>query len=324
MPILLALLLLLLAPGLAAAEPAGGPPIRLIVPFAAGGASDTTARLVAPPLARALGRPILLDYRPGAGGIVGAELLARAAPDGATLGISNTSPHGVAPLTRDTPPYDSDRDFTHIALVAETPSVLLVAAGSQFRGFAPYLRAARSWRQGLSYASTGVGSLQHLQGELLARATGAQLTHVPYRGTAPALQDLIGGQVDSLMTPLAGAVAALAAGRVRALAVSSPQPFPALPGVPTYAALGYPQLTAISWTGISGPHGLPEPLVRRINAEVTRIVADPEVARRLAAAGLYPPARPASAAEYQRLVAEFARSWGPVVKAAGIHANGAP
>ncbi|MBL6454910.1 tripartite tricarboxylate transporter substrate binding protein [Belnapia sp. T6] len=310
------LTLLLLVPLAAAAQ--GGPPIRMIVPFAPGGASDTTARLVVPPLAAALGRVIVIENRPGAGGMLGAEAIARAAPDGTTLGISNTSPHGIVPLAQERPPYDSDRDFTHIVLVAETPTVLLVPAGSRFHGFADYLRAAESWRQGLSFASTGIGSLQHLQGELLARLTGARLIHVPYRGTGPALQDLVSGQVDSLLTPLAGTTGALAGGQARALAVSSAEPFAALPGVPTYAALGFPQLTATSWTGISGPRGLPPALVARINAEVNRITAAPDLARRLEAAGLYPPARPLDAAAYQRVVADFATVWGPVVKTAGI------
>lgn len=310
------LTLLLLMPLAAAAQPAG--PIRMIVPFAPGGASDSTARIVVPGLAAALRRVIVIENRPGAGGLLGAEAIARAAPDGATLGISNTSPHGIVPLAQEPPPYDADRDFTHVALVAETPTVLLVPAASRFHDFPTYLRAAESWRQGLSFASTGVGSLQHLQGELLARLTGARLTHVPYRGTGPALQDLVAGQVDSLLTPLAGTIGAIAGGQARALAVSSAEPFAALPGVPTYAALGYPQLTATSWTGISGPRGLPPALVARLNAEVNRLVAEPEVVQRLAAAGLYPPARPLDAAGYRRIVADFAAAWGPVVKAAGI------
>jgi tripartite-type tricarboxylate transporter receptor subunit TctC len=310
------LTLLLLVSLAAAAQPAG--PIRMIVPFAPGGASDTTARVIAPGLAAALRRAIIIENRPGAGGMLGAEAIARAAPDGGTIGISNTSPHGIVPLAQERPPYDSDRDFTHVVLVAETPTVLLVPAASRFHDFPSYLLAAESWRQGLAFASTGVGSLQHLQGELLARLTGARLIHIPYRGTGPALQDLVAGQVDSLMTPLAGTTGAIAGGQARALAVSSAGPFPGLPSVPTYAALGYPQLTATSWTGISGPRGLSAALVARINAEVNRLTAEPETARRLEAAGLYPPARPLDAAGYQRVVAEFASTWGPVVKAAGI------
>lgn len=310
----LMLFIVLAIPGLAAAQS----PIRMIVPFAPGGASDTTARLVVPALASALGCIIVIENRPGAGGMLGAEAIARALPDGNTLGISNTSPHGIVPLAQEKPPYDSDRDFTHIVMVAETPTVLLVPAGSRFTAFADYLAAARAAPQGLTFASTGVGSLQHLQGELLGKLSGARLTHVPYRGTGPALQDLIGGQVDSLLTPLAGTTGAITGGQARVLAVSSAEAFAALPWVPTYAALGYPGLSATSWTGISGPRGLPPALVARINAETNRITTDPEVVRRLEAAGLYPPARPMDAAGFQQVVADFATAWEPVVKAAGI------
>lgn len=314
------LALFLLIPGLALGQGAG-PPIRLIVPFAPGGASDVTARIVAPPLSAALGRPIVIENRPGAGGMIGAEAIARAPADGSVLGVSNTSPHGIVPLAAPSPPYDSDRDFTHVALVAETPTVLLVPGTSPHRTLAEFLAAARARPGGLSFASTGVGSLQHLQGEMLGAVSGARLVHVPYRGTGPALQDLIAGTVDSLLTPLAGTTGAVTGGQARALAVSSAEPFAPLPGVPTYAALGFPALTATSWTGISGPRGLDPGFVARVNAEVARIVALPDTAQRLEAAGLYPPARPVSAAEYQALVAEFARSWAPVVRAAGVAPN---
>jgi tripartite-type tricarboxylate transporter receptor subunit TctC len=318
---LLALFLLIpsLAPGVAAAQ--SGPAIRLIVPFAPGGASDVTARIVAPPLSAALGRGIIIENRPGAGGMLGAEAMARAAPDGNTLGISNTSPHGIVPLAAANPPYDSDRDFTHVAIVAETPTVLLVPAASPYRTLPDFLAAAKARAGGLSYASTGVGSLQHLQGHLLASVTGATLVHVPYRGTGPALQDLIAGTVDSLLTPLAGTTGAISGGQARVLVVSSTTPFGPLPGVATYASLGFPQLSATSWTGISGPRGLDPAFVARVNAEVARIVAMPETVTRLEAAGLYAPARALSAAEFQALVGDFARAWAPVVKAAGVTQN---
>ncbi|MGG5888054.1 Bug family tripartite tricarboxylate transporter substrate binding protein [Falsiroseomonas sp. HC035] len=315
--------LFLLIPGLALGQTGGqnGPPIRLIVPFAPGGASDVTARIVAPPLAVTLGRTIVIENRPGAGGMLGAEAMARGVADGTVLGISNTSPHGTVPLVAASPPYDSDRDFTHIAMVAETPTVLLVPMASPFATLPDFLAAARARSGGLSFASTGVGSLQHLQGEALAQAAGGRLVHVPYRGTGPALQDLIGGTVDSLLTPLAGTTGAISGGQARVLAVSSAQGFAPLPGVPTYAALGFPGLTATSWTGISGPRGLPPAFVAQVNAAVNRIVALPETAVRLEAAGLYPPAVALDAASFQAVVADFARVWRPVVAAANIPRN---
>ncbi|RAI60867.1 tripartite tricarboxylate transporter substrate binding protein [Roseicella frigidaeris] len=317
-------LALLLLPGLAAAQATDPPrrgngPIRLIVPFAPGGGVDTAARILAPPLADALGRAILIENRPGGRGIPGAEALMHAAPDGRTLGLTNTAPLGMAPLV-DRPPYDSDRDFTHVALIAETPSVLLVPAGSRFAGFEPWLRAAQSWRRGLTYGSPALGSLQHLQGEMLAKATGAQLTHIAYRGTAAAMQDLVNDQVDSLIAPLASAMPALQAGRVRALAVSGPVPG-RLADVPSFAALGLPQLTATAWTGLSGPRDLPPDLVVQLNRAVNRVVALPQVAEALRAAGLTPPPQPLDAEDYRRLVADFQRAWRPVVEAAGMAAR---
>ena len=322
-----ALLLSLLLPARQAAAQAsppmprlGGPAIRLIVPFAPGGGADTTAHILAPPLAAALGRQVVIENRPGGHGIPGAESVARANPDGQTLGLTNTAPLGMAPLM-EALSYDADRDFAHIALIAETPSVLLVPAESRFQTFDLFLRAGRSWARGLTYGSPATGSLQHLQGEMLAKAAAARLMHVAYRGTGPALQDLVNGQVDSLMAPLASAMGAVTAGRARVLAVSGPAAEPSLPGVPAFAALGFPQLTATAWMGLSGPRGLPPALVDRLNGEVNRIVALPEVAARFRAAGLTPPDRPLDAAAYRQLVVDFATTWRPVVAATGMAAK---
>ncbi|TDH61517.1 tripartite tricarboxylate transporter substrate binding protein [Dankookia rubra] len=323
---LLLSLLPVLLPGQASAQATsplsrfGGPAIRLVVPFAPGGGADTAAHILAPSLAAALGRPVLVENRPGGRGIPGADLVARANPDGQTLGLTNTAPLGMAPLL-EALPYDPDRDFTHVALIAETPSVLLVPADSRFQTFDLYLRAARSWARGLTYGSPATGSLQHLQGEMLAKAAGARLTHVAYRGTGPALLDLLNGQVDSMMAPLASAIGAVTSGRARALAVSGPAAEPSLPGVPAFAALGFPQLTATAWMGLSGPRGLPPTLVERLNGEVNRIIALPEVAAQLRAAGLTPPDRPLDAAAYRQLVADFATTWRPVVAASGMSAK---
>ncbi|MDO9710221.1 tripartite tricarboxylate transporter substrate binding protein [Paracraurococcus lichenis] len=319
----LPLLAPMLAPGLAAAQPpeAGSRvPIRLIVPFAPGGGVDATAHILAPPLSALLGRPILVENRPGGRGIPGAETIARATPDGMTLGLCNTAPLGMAPLQERTP-YDALRDFAHIALVAETPSVLVVPAGSRFQAAETYLRAGRSWARGLTYGSPAAGSLQHLQGEMLAKASGARLTHVAYRGTGAALLDLVNGQVDSVMAPLASAMPGLRAGQFRALAVSGPAAEPSLPGVPSFAALGFGQLTATAWMGLSGPRDLPPAMVAALNAAVNRVLAMPEVARALREAGLTPPPGPLGPQDYERLVMDFQAAWRPVVQAAGMGVN---
>ena len=306
----------LAAPQLVRAQ--GASTIRMIVPFAPGGASDVTARIVQPGFSAALGRTVVIENRPGASGSVGSVALMRAPADGSVIGISNTSPHGIVPLAAVTPPYDGDRDFCHIAMVADTPTLLLVPANSPYADFPALVAAARTKPDGITYGTTGVAGLQHLQGEMMARVGHLKMIHVPYRGTGPALQATIGGEVDCLLTPMAGTTGAIEAGQVRALAISTPEPFAAAPNVPTYASLGMPQLTVSSWTGISGPKGMPATVVAEMHAAVQRVLADPETGRRLVAAGLYPLPRPVSTAEYQQVHTDFARVWGPVVREAGI------
>ncbi len=292
--------------------------LRLIVPFAPGGASDTTARIIQPGLAAALGRTIVIENRAGASGSIGTRMVVQAPPDGSVIGISNTSPHGIVPLAMQPPPYDGDRDFTHIAMVADTPTVMLLPGASGFRRFEELRAAAAARPQGLTYGSSGVGGMQHLQGEMMAKLVGGRWVHVPYRGTGPGLQATIAGEVDCFLTPMAGTTGAIEAGQVRAIAVSTPQPFAALPGVPTYEALGLPALTVSSWTGISGPRGMPPAVVAEMHAAMQRVLADPDTGRRLVAAGLYPLPRPVSSADYQQVHADFARIWGPVVREARI------
>ena len=218
----------LAAPQLARAQ-AGT--LRLIVPFAPGGASDTTARIIQPGLAAGLGRTIVIENRAGASGSIGTRMVVQAPPDGSVIGISNTSPHGIVPLAMRPAPYDGDRDFTHIAMVADTPTVMLVPGNSPFRSFQDVVAAARGRAQGITYGSSGAGGVQHLQGEMLAKVAAGTWVHVPYRGTGPGLQATIAAEVDTFLTPLAGTTGAIEAGQVRAIAVSTPEPFGALPGV---------------------------------------------------------------------------------------------
>jgi tripartite-type tricarboxylate transporter receptor subunit TctC len=308
--------LCLAAPHVARAQAGGA--IRMIVPFAPGGGSDVTARIVQPALSAGLGRSVVIENRTGAAGSVGTRLVAQATPDGSVIGISNTSPHGIVPLAMTPPPYDGDRDFTHIAMVAETPTVMLLPPNSRFGSFNELREAARTRSDGLTFGSSGIGGLQHLQGEVMTRLVGGRWVHVPYRGTGPGLQATLSGEVDCFLTPLAGTMAAIEQRQVRCIAVSTENPFDPLPGVPTYKELGLPELTVSSWTGISGPRGMPAALVTEMHAIVARTLTDPDTQRRLIAGGLYPPPRPVSQAEYQQIHADFARVWGPVVREARI------
>lgn len=292
--------------------------IRLIVPFAPGGASDTTARVIQPGLSAGLGRTIVIENRAGASGSIGTRMVVQAPPDGSVIGISNTSPHGIVPLAMVPKPYDGDTDFTHIAMVADTPTVMLLPGNSPFNSFAELREAARRRPNGVTYGSSGAGGMQHLQGELLARRAGGTWVHVPYRGTGPGLQATMAGEVDCFLTPMAGTTGAIEARQVKAIAVSTPEAFGPLPGVPTYKELGLPELTVSSWTGISGPRGMPSAIVTEMHAVMQRVLADPDTQRRLVAAGLYPLRRTVSSAEYQQIHADFARIWGPVVREARI------
>lgn len=306
----------LAAPRLGQAQPSG--PIRLVVPFGPGGASDTTARLIQPGFAAAMGRNVVIENRAGASGSIGSRVVVQAPPDGSVICLSNTSPHGIVPLAMHPPPYDGDRDFTHIALVADTPTVLLLPRASRHADFDALLAVARTRPEGVTYGTTGVGGMQHLQGEMMARVARANFIHVPYRGTGPGLQATISGEVDCFLTPLAGTTGAIEAGQVRAIAVATAAPFAALPNVATYASLGLPELTVSSWTGISGPRGMAVGLVAEMHAAIQQVLADADTRRRLVTAGLYPPERPLSTAAYQAIHADFARVWGPVVREARI------
>lgn len=311
----------LMAPALGRAQGAGT--IRFIVPFPPGGASDTAGRIVGQAMGQALGRTIVVENRSGAGGLIGGEALARSPADGSVIGLSNISPQGIAPLISANPPYDPVTAFTHIALVAETASVMIVPAASPLRTVEDFLTEARRRQggRGLSYGSAGVGSPQHLQGELLSKLGQVQLTHVPYRGNAPALQDLLAGQVDAVFSPLAGITGAIAAGQVRVIGVTSAERMPALPDAPTFAEQGLEPITMTSWTGVSGPAGMPEAIVNSYNQAINRAIGSPEVAQRLQTAGLYPPARLLTPAGYSQLIADFPAVWGPVIRAANIPAS---
>jgi len=317
----------LLGAGLAAlampaiAQPAWRPrqPIRLIATFPPGGLADVVARLVAPAIAANLGGTIVVENRPGAGGTIGADAAAKAAPDGHTLVISHASPHGIAAGIYPALPYDPVGDFTHIAMLCDTANVLLVNKGSPTPTLPAFLDKARG--PGARYGSSGIGSITHLMGEVLTReAQAPKLDHVPYRGSAPAMQDLFAGHIESVFDPLTTNVAMIKDGTVIGLAVSSPQRVPAVPDVPTFAELGLPALTATTWIGVSGPKGMPAPVAEAVQAAVLAAVAQPELRAKMADLASYPPPQPLVGAAYTAMIAKFAAEWSAVAKGAGITA----
>jgi tripartite-type tricarboxylate transporter receptor subunit TctC len=304
---------LLAAPALAqGASWAPTRPVRLVVPFPPGGATDVVARLVAQRMGGALGQPVVVENRAGAGGTVGSDVVAKSAPDGQTLVVSNIASHGVGPSVYRALPYDALRDFTHIALLAAIPNVLIVNATRPERSIADFIAWARRDPGGVRVASPGNGSSSHVTQELFKRLAGIELTHVPYRGSGPAFNDVVAGQVEGMITTLQEAGRNE---RVRILAVMSERRVPGWPDVPTIVEQGFPDLVASTWFGLSGPAGLPAGVADRLHAEALGALAAPDVAPRLAEIGAQSP--PLSRADYTAFVAREIARWGEVVRISG-------
>eukprot|EP01034_Spumella_vulgaris_P047174 gene47174-biopygen40199 len=240
-------------------------PIRLICQYPPGGLVDTVARMMAPHLSSALSQTVVVDNRAGAGGLIGTEFAARQAADGYSLLVSHASVHIYATATRRTMPFDPVNDFTHMGMLVEAPMLLLVRAQSPYQTLAQYVNAAKS--KPVRFGTSGIGSANHLYGELLKiEGQASEHDHVPYQGSAPAMQDLLGGQIDSVFDPVTTNVNQLKAGSLRALAVSTPNRMAAFPNIPTFAELGYGSLTGSQWLGLSAPKNLPPPIAQRLTS----------------------------------------------------------
>ncbi len=305
------------APSLARAQaPWPSRPVRVVVPFPPGGTTDFIARLVTQRLGTVLGQSFVIENRAGAGGTVGSDAVSKSPPDGHMLVVSNIAAHGVGPSVYRSMPYDSVRDFTHIALMAEIPSVLAVNASSPIRSFADFIAAAKARPGAMTVASPGNGTSSHAKQEILKRSAGIDTIHVPYRGSGPMMNDLTAGAVDGMITTL---VEAGRNERFRLLAVTAATRVEGWPDLPTFVELGHPDMVASTWFGLSGPPGLPAPVVERLNAEVLTALASPEIAPRLVETGATP--RRMTAPEYGAFIAAEVRRWAAVVQAAGIRAE---
>jgi tripartite-type tricarboxylate transporter receptor subunit TctC len=303
----------LTAPGAVQAQPAWpSRPVRMVVPFPPGGTTDFIARLVGQRLGTVLGQTFVVENRPGAGGTLGSDFVAKSPPDGHTLIVSNIASFGVGPSVYPSMPYDSVRDFAHVALLAEIPSVLAVNVNSPIRDLAQFIEAAKA-RPGLAVGSPGNGTSSHAKQAILQRSAGIETTHVPYRGSGPMMNDVAGGALESMITTL---VEAGRNERFRLLAVTADSRVPGWPDLPTFKELGHPDLVASTWFGLSAPTGTPAPVVARLNTEVLAALATPEITARLIETGATP--RRMAAAEYSDFVAAEVRRWAAVVQAAGI------
>ena len=263
-------------------------PVRLIVPFPPGGTTDIVARLLAERLGAALGQPAVIENRAGAGGAIGAAEIARAAPDGYTLGLATVSTHGVNPAINPKLPYDALSDFTPISNLASVPNIVSVHPGLPVHDLKELIGKAKSEPGKITYASAGNGSLSHMLGELFKASTGTDLLHVPYKGVGPALNDTLGGQVNVLFDNLPSSLPHILSGKLRALAVSSPARLDALPGVPTFAESGVPQLNDPSWFGLVAPARLPEPVVSKIHQSLMKVLSGRELQERMRQVGAEP------------------------------------
>jgi tripartite-type tricarboxylate transporter receptor subunit TctC len=291
--------------------------IRLMVQYPPGGLVDTVARLMAPHLSQALGQPVVVDNKPGAGGLVGTQLASQQSPDGHTLLVSHASVHIYATATRNTMPFDPVGDFTHMGMLVEAPMLLLVRGQSPFQNMAQYMAAAKT--RPIRYGSSGIGSANHLYGELLKlEGPAPEHDHVPYQGSAPAMQDLLGGQIDSLFDPITTNTAQLKAGSLRALAISTPARLPAFPNIPTFAEVGFPSLTGSQWLGLSGPKNMPAPIVQRLTALIPEIMSKPDIMGRLEDLQTLPRKTPVVGDEFVKLIRSQIATWTAVAKKAKV------
>ena len=261
-------------------------PVRMIVPFPPGQATDLMARLLADQLTPRLGQPCLVDNRSGGAGLPGMEMIAKAAPDGYTLGMASSGPLSINPAVMSRLPYDVERDFAPVALVFTTPLVAVVNPGTGIDSLAALVAKAKAAPRAIDYASGGPGSSLHLAAEGFSQRAGIQLNHIPYRGSAPAMADLIAGNVGLMFDSLASALPHVQAGRIRALGVTSPGRMPQMPEVPTVAeAAGLPGFEMLGWAGLVAPAGTPAPVVARLAEEVLALVRGEAMAARIAELG---------------------------------------
>jgi tripartite-type tricarboxylate transporter receptor subunit TctC len=301
----------LIAP-VGAAEQFPTRPIRVIVPYAPGGNVDISARIIAPPLGEALGQTVVVDNRPGAGGNLGASLVAKATPDGYTLLVGSSGPLSVNPVIFKNLPYDSLKDFAPISTVQAVPLVVLAGPKSGINSMTDLLAAAKARPGKLTMASAGAGTTNHFAIELFAQMANIKILHVPYNGSGPALSELLGGQVDTMVDQLAASIGYVRDGRLKVLAVTTQQRAAALPNVPTLDELGYKGYQAATLLGILAPAGTPKPVVETLNKALRKVMDNNAVAERFRGLGANPGA--SSPEEFSSRIRSELQQWQGLVR----------
>jgi tripartite-type tricarboxylate transporter receptor subunit TctC len=291
-------------------------PIRLIVPFPPGGGTDVISRQLAQRMAANTGWTIVVENRAGAGGNIGLDAVAKAAPDGYTIGMGQASNLAINPALYARMPYDPLKDFAPISSIASQGLVVVVSAKSTFRSLADLVAAARQKPDGVSLGHPGNGTIGHLAGEMLSRQAGVKILIVPYKGIAPAVTELMGGQVDVLFGNPLAVMPLVTGGLLRPIAVSSSRRLAALPEVPTVAEAGFPGFDAVNWSGLVAPAHTPEAVISRLNAEVTAALRQPEMVERLGLDGSEP--FPSSATEFAAFIRSELAKWSAIVRGTGL------
>lgn len=311
--LLAALGLVALVAGPAQAQDYPTKTIKLIAPFAPGGSVDIVGRILAQKMTESLGQTVVVENKPGASGMIGADMVAKSAPDGYTL-LVNSSIHVIVPSLFSKVPYNALEDLVAVGQATEVPMVMLTGANSRAKTVQDVIAWAKA-EPGVAYASAGSGSSAHLAGEVFKKATGVTLTHIPYKGSGAAMADVIGGQVPLMFDALTAAMGHIQGNKMRALAVSSQQRSPILPDVPTFQELKMPQMNLSTWHGVWAPKGTPPAIVKKLNAEIARIVALPDVREKIKGLGGIPVGNtPEQFDAYQRAELE---KWSRIVKESG-------
>jgi tripartite-type tricarboxylate transporter receptor subunit TctC len=310
---------ILLACGTAFAQAYPDRPVKVVVPFTPGSATDILGRLMSEQLAKSLGRAFVVENRPGAGGIPGTEAAKNAAPDGYTLIMCTSGPFGINPAIYSKLPYDPVRDFEPIANLGLTPQAIVVGAQQPYRTLAELVAAAKARPGEIAYASLGVGTTSHLTMEAFQSAAGIRLNHVPFKGTSDAQAQLLGGNVPAMSDTISGVLAQVKGGKLRALGVAIPRRSRHLPDVPTVAEQGFAGFESVGWIGLCAPARTPAAVLDRLDTTVRAILADPAVKERLDALG-FEPAGQSRGAFAAFMKAEIAK-WTQVARAAGAKAD---
>ncbi len=315
-----ALLLLTLCTSFAFAQDFPAKPLRLVIGYAAGGPTDVIGRLIAQDMAATLGQPVVVENKTGANGLIGTLEVKKAPADGYTVLVTTLSHNVNAILMADKKPYDPLKDFTPISLVAFLPMVMVTAADSPFNSVQDVINASRARPEAISYGSAGNGGSAHLAGALLATLTHTQMTHVPFRGNAPALTEVMAGRVSFMFYPMVGITEQIAQKRLKALAVTTEKRHPDYPGVPTTAEAGLPGFEEYTQgLGVVGPAGIAPPVVDKLNGAVRASLAKPETEQRLKQLGAI--VHPSSPGEFRIWLGQDAERWARVIKAAGVTAD---